>query len=249
VAKEKIRLDHLLVDKGLAENRTRAQALIMAGLVFSGDKKLDKAGTKVSIETELRVKGKDHPWVSRGGLKLEKGLKESELDITGMICMDVGASTGGFSDVMLTNGASKVYAVDVGYGQLAHKIRNHENVVVLERMNARNLTDEHIKDEIDLIVCDASFISLKKVLETPLKFVKNKAYLIALIKPQFEVGKGKVGKGGVVRDTSLHIKVCEEIHTWLSEKDGWQVKSIVQSPIKGPEGNVEFLIIGEYNRP
>lgn len=243
----KQRLDQLLVDRGLVESRTRAQALIMAGLVYVDGTKVDKAGTKIAEDKPVELRGQDHPWVSRGGLKLAKGLEAFAIDPTGWTCLDVGASTGGFTDVLLTNGAAKVYAVDVGYGQLAHKLRVDERVVVLERTNARHLGPEHISDPIDIVVCDASFIGLRTVLETPLTFVRPGGALVALIKPQFEVGKERVGKGGVVRDPDLHAEVCDTIRAWLEGRPGWTVLGITESPIKGPEGNVEFLIGARYN--
>ena len=246
---KKQRADLLLVERGLAENASKAQALIMAGSVLCGTKRIDKAGELLKPDAVLSVKGKDFPWVSRGGLKLVKGLEDSGVDPTGMVCIDVGCSTGGFTDVLLSRGAKKVYAVDVGYGQLAQKLRNDDRVVVLERMNARYLTEEHISEEVDLIVCDASFIRLEKVLPRPMSFAKKtRAFLIALIKPQFEVEKYQVGENGVVRDPSLHAAVCENVREWFSSQSGWTVKSLCQSPIKGPEGNIEFLISAEFLR-
>lgn len=243
----KKRADSLLVEQGLAENTAKAQALIMAGVVLAGTRRIDKAGEMLKPETILRVKGKDFPWVSRGGLKLIKGLDESGIDPTGFVCLDVGCSTGGFTDVLLSRGAARVYAVDVGYGQLAQKLRVDERVVVLERTNARYLTAEQIPDPVDLIVCDASFIRLENVLPVPLSFAKKSgAHLIALIKPQFEVEKYQVGENGVVRDPALHRDVCEHTREWLESLPGWTIKGICQSPIKGPEGNIEFLIAADY---
>lgn len=244
---EKKRLDQLLVDRGLVESRSRAQALVMAGAVYSETKRLDKPGHKFSENTPLEVKGKDHPWVSRGGLKLVKGLEQFRIDPTGLVCVDVGASTGGFTDVLLTAGAVKVYAVDVGHGQLAWKIRQDERVVVLEKTNARNLTVTDIPDPVDIIVCDASFIGLSKVLPAALALGKPGARLIALIKPQFEVGRGQVGKGGVVRDPALHQQVCQCTEDWINGLPGWQTIGITESPIKGPEGNIEFLIGAQFS--
>lgn len=241
----KVRADVALVDRGLVESRAKAQALIMAGVVFSGETKILKAGQQIKEEQPLEVRGKDHQWVSRGGLKLEKGLKAFGVDPSGMIAIDVGASTGGFTDVLLTGGASKVYAVDVGRGQLAWKLREDERVVVLEKTNARYLDAEQIPDPIDIVVCDASFISLKTVLPAAMALAKPGGKLIALIKPQFEVGRENVGKGGVVRDPALHQAVCEDIQAWLNEMPDWQACGLTESPIKGPEGNVEFLIYGE----
>ncbi len=243
----KKRADSLLVEQGLAENTAKAQALIMAGVVLAGTRRIDKAGEMLKPETMLRVKGKDFPWVSRGGLKLIKGLDESGIDPAGFICLDVGCSTGGFTDVLLSRGAARVYAVDVGYGQLAQKLRVDERVVVLERTNARYLTAEQIPDPVDLIVCDASFIRLENVLPVPLSFAKKSgAHLIALIKPQFEVEKYQVGENGVVRDPALHRDVCGHVREWLESLPGWTIKGICQSPIKGPEGNIEFLIAADY---
>ncbi|HEY9079733.1 TlyA family RNA methyltransferase [Magnetovibrio sp.] len=239
---EKLRLDQLLVERGLAESRTRAQALIMAGNVYSDTKRLDKAGQQVKTDIAIELKGQDHPWVSRGGLKLEKGLKHFAIDVAGKVCIDVGASTGGFTDVLLAGGAAKVYAVDVGHGQLAWKLRGDERVVVMEKTNARHLTAADISDPIDMVVCDASFIGLQTVLPAALSLAVPGAHLIALIKPQFEVGKDRVGKGGVVRDPELHQEVCERIEAWLNGLPGWSVLGITESPIKGPEGNIEFLI-------
>ena len=239
---KKVRLDQLLVDRGLVESRTRAQALVMAGNVYSDTKRLDKPGTKIPDNVPLEVKGRDHPWVSRGGLKLAHGLDRFEIDPSGFTVIDVGASTGGFTDVLLTKGAAKVYAVDVGHGQLAWKIRQDERVAVLERTNARYLTVEHIPDPVDMVVCDASFIGLRTVLPAAMACVKPGGHMIALIKPQFEVGKERVGKGGVVRDPELHLEVCAMIEDWLNGAPDWLVLGITESPIKGPEGNIEFLI-------
>ncbi len=240
----KVRVDVALVDRGLVESRAKAQALIMAGHVFSGEIKITKAGHQVKEDQPLEVRGKEHPWVSRGGLKLEKGLDVFSVDVQGAVVVDVGASTGGFTDVLLTNGADFVYAVDVGRGQLAWKLRNDERVEVMEKTNARYLTTEQIPQSIDLVVCDASFISLKTVLPASLNLVKPGGQLIALIKPQFEVGRENVGKGGVVRDTALHKAVCKDISAWLDDLPGWRSVAITESPIKGPEGNIEFLIHG-----
>jgi 23S rRNA (cytidine1920-2'-O)/16S rRNA (cytidine1409-2'-O)-methyltransferase len=240
----KVRADVALVDRGLVESRAKAQALIMAGVVFSGEAKITKAGQQIKEDQPLEVRGKDHQWVSRGGLKLEKGLAEFSVDANGATAIDVGASTGGFTDVLLTGGARKVYAVDVGRGQLAWKLRNDDRVVVLEKTNARYLTDAEIPEKVDMVVCDASFISLKTVLPAAMSFVRPGGCLIALIKPQFEVGKDNVGKGGVVRDPALHEAVCTDMRAWLDGLEGWEARGLTESPIKGPEGNIEFLLYG-----
>jgi 23S rRNA (cytidine1920-2'-O)/16S rRNA (cytidine1409-2'-O)-methyltransferase len=239
----KVRADQLITDRGLAESRTRAQALIMAGLVFAGDKRIDKPGQMLAEDAAIEVKGRDHPWVSRGGIKLAHALDHAGWDVTGTVAIDVGSSTGGFTDVLLSKGAARVYAVDSGTNQLAWKLRQDDRVIVHEQTSARILTVAHIPEPVDLIVCDASFIGLAKVLEVPLKFAKPGARLAALIKPQFEAGRGEVGKGGVVRDPAVHQRVCDEVAGWLAAS-GWIVEDIVQSPITGPEGNVEFLILG-----
>ena len=241
-----MRLDQLLVERGLAESRSRAQALIMAGTVFSDTKRLDKAGQQVTADISIEIKGQDHPWVSRGGLKLEKGLAHFAISVEGKTCIDVGASTGGFTDVLLTHGAAKVYAVDVGQGQLAWKLRQDDRVIVMEKTNARRLSIDDIPDPIDMVVCDASFIGLEVVLPAALGLVQPGGHVIALIKPQFEVGRGRVGKGGVVRDPELHQEVCDRIEAWLNGLEGWTVLGITESPIKGPEGNVEFLICAAF---
>jgi 23S rRNA (cytidine1920-2'-O)/16S rRNA (cytidine1409-2'-O)-methyltransferase len=235
------RVDQLLVSRGLADSRSRAQALIMAGAVFSGERKIAKAGDMVAEEAPLEVRGKDHPWVSRGGIKLDHGLEHFGFDVTGAVALDVGSSTGGFTDVLLSRGAAKVYAVDVGINQLAWKLRQDPRVNVHEQTNARNLTNEIIPEPIDVIVCDASFIGMAKVLEAPLKLARAGAMLIALVKPQFEAGRLEVGKGGVVRDAQVHRRVCDEAAAWV-ETQGWRVLGVAESPITGPEGNKEFLL-------
>ena len=237
----KRRLDHLLADRGLAESRTRAQALVMAGLVFSGETKLDKPGQQLAEDVALEVRGRDHPWVSRGGVKLAHAIEHFALDPTGAVAMDIGSSTGGFTDVLLSKGAAHVFAVDSGTNQLAWKLRQDPRVTVLEQTSARILTPEVIDRPCDWVVCDASFIGLAKVLQRPLELAAKRCRLVALIKPQFEVGREEVGKGGVVRDPALHARVCEEMRAWV-EGLGFAVQGIVESPITGPEGNVEFLI-------
>jgi 23S rRNA (cytidine1920-2'-O)/16S rRNA (cytidine1409-2'-O)-methyltransferase len=240
----KRRLDVALVERGLVESRARAQALIIAGRVFSGERRLDKAGIAVADDQPLELRGQDHPWVSRGGLKLAHALDHFGLDPAGRVALDVGASTGGFTDVLLARGAARVYAVDVGHGQLAWKLRGDARVVVLERTNARFLGAAEVPEPVGAVVCDASFIGLETVLPAALALTKPGAWLVALIKPQFEVGAGRVGKGGVVRDPVLHEEVCARIAAWLGTRPGWTVLGVVESPITGPEGNREFLIAG-----
>jgi 23S rRNA (cytidine1920-2'-O)/16S rRNA (cytidine1409-2'-O)-methyltransferase len=241
----KQRADQMLVDRGLVESRARAQALIMAGLVFAGDRKVDKPGQALAADVALDVRGRDHPWVSRGGIKLAHALAHFGLDVTGQVAIDVGSSTGGFTDVLLQGGAARVYAVDSGTNQLAWKLRQDERVIVHEQTSARILTADHIPEPVDLIVCDASFIGLAKVLERPMTFARPGTRLVALIKPQFEAGREEVGKGGVVRDPVVHQRVCDEVAAWMGAQ-GWSVEGIVASPITGPEGNVEFLISARH---
>ena len=238
----RMRLDQSLVARGLAVSRKQAQALIMAGKVFAGERRLDKAGHVISKEMEITVRGSLHPWVSRGGQKLAHGLSHFDLDPSDAIALDIGASTGGFTDVLLSNGAARVYAVDVGHGQLAWKLRQDDRVIVLEKTNARNLDQNLFPDPMDFIVCDASFIGLQTVLPRALALAASDSVLIALIKPQFEVGRAQVGKGGVVRDPKLHHEVCHRISDWLHAHPNWSVMGITESPITGPGGNKEFLI-------
>jgi 23S rRNA (cytidine1920-2'-O)/16S rRNA (cytidine1409-2'-O)-methyltransferase len=240
----KLRADQLLVSRGLAESRTKAQALIMAGAVFSGERKLSKAGEMLAEDAALEVRGKDHPWVSRGGIKLEHGLAHFGVYVSGAVALDVGSSTGGFTDVLLSRGTARVYAVDVGTNQLAWKLRQDPRVVVLEQTNARYLTREQVPEPVDVVVCDASFISLAKVLEAPLKLAGPGAKLVALVKPQFEAGREEVGKGGVVRDPAVHERVCAQAAEWVRSQ-GWDVIGVTESPITGPEGNVEFLLAAQ----
>ena len=213
----------------------------MAGAVFSGERKLAKAGDMLAEDAPLEVRGRDHPWVSRGGIKLDHGLEHFGFDVAGVVALDVGSSTGGFTDVLLSRGAAKVYAVDAGTNQLAWKLRQDPRVVVLEQTNARHLDAATITDPVGVITCDASFISMSKVLESPLKLARPGAMLVALIKPQFEAGREEVGKGGVVRDPQVHERVCSAAKDW-AESRGWRVVGITPSPITGPEGNVEFLL-------
>src|SRR3954469_21789710 len=214
----KPRADQLLVDRGLAESRARAQALILAGLVFSGERKIDKAGQALAADAPLSVRGKDHPWVSRGGIKLAHALDHFGLDVTGLVALDVGASTGGFTDVLLQKGAAKVFAVDVGTNQLAWSLRQDSRVVVHEQTNARYLTGKIVTEPVDMIVCDASFISLAKVLDKALDFARPGGGLVALVKPQFEAERGEIGKGGVVRDPEVHRRVCDAAADWVSAR-------------------------------
>jgi 23S rRNA (cytidine1920-2'-O)/16S rRNA (cytidine1409-2'-O)-methyltransferase len=242
----KIRLDELLVWRGLAESRARAQALVLAGLVFAGGRRLDKPGAKTATDAAIEVRGKDHPWVSRGGIKLAQGLDQFHIDPADLVALDIGASTGGFTDVLLSRGARRVYAVDVGHGQFDWRLRNDPRVVLLEKTNARHLDARLIPEPPELIVCDASFIGLETVLPASLALAAPGARLIALIKPQFEVGKTHVGKKGVVRDPALHREVCERIEAWVKAQ-GWRPLGLCESPIMGPEGNKEFLIAAARN--
>ena len=244
----KQRVDQALVDRGLVESRARAQALIMAGKVFvsggRGDRRVQKAGEALSDDAALEVRGGDHPWVSRGGLKLAHALEHFGLSPEGRTCLDVGASTGGFTDVLLHGGARRVHAVDVGHGQLAWRLRTDPRVVVHERTNARYLTQEAIPggpSGIEALVCDASFIGLRTILPAPLALCLPGAWAVALIKPQFEAGRDRVVKG-VVRDPAAHAEVCEAVREWWDALPGWRTLGIERSPITGPEGNVEFLI-------
>lgn len=238
----KIRADQLLVEQGHAESRSRAQALIMAGLAYMGERKLLKSGEMLATDSILHVRGRDHPWVSRGGIKLAHALSHFAIHVSGLVGLDIGSSTGGFTDVLLSHGALRVYAIDVGTNQLAWKLRQDPRVIVHERTNARYLTVEHVPETVDIIVCDASFISLAKVLETPLTFARQGAWLVALVKPQFEAGREEVGKGGVVRDPKVHARVCARMEQWVADQ-GWNIIGLTPSPITGPEGNVEFLLV------
>ena len=238
----KRRADQLLVDQGLAESRAKAQALILAGVVSADGRRIDKPGTALPEETPLALAGRDHPWVSRGGVKLAFALDHFAIPVTGVTALDIGASTGGFTDVLLAKGAARVHAVDVGRGQLAWKLRQDERVIVHEGMNARYLSRAAIPEPIDLITCDASFIGLMTLLSAPLALTAERALLVALIKPQFEAGPKEVGKGGVVRDPAVHEAVCQRVAVWLGAQPGWSVIGIVESPIQGPAGNREFLI-------
>ena len=240
------RADMLLVERGLVESRARAQALILAGKVFSGERRVLKAGDSMVKDAPLEVRGQDHPWVSRGGLKLAHALEVFALTPAGQTCLDIGASTGGFTDVLLSQGATKVHAVDVGHGQLAWKLRSDPRVVVHEKTNARHLTAEAIGEPVEALVCDASFIGLRTLLPAPLTLCAPGAWAVALIKPQFEAGPGQVGSRGVVRDPAIHDAVCAMIRDWWAALPGWTVLGLVESPITGPEGNKEFLIAARH---
>ena len=239
----RVRLDELLCERGLAPTRSRAQALVLAGRVYAGERRLDKPGQQVAADLPVLVRASDEH-VSRGAHKLIAALNAFAIDPAGLVCLDVGASTGGFTDVLLQRGAARVYAVDVGYGQLDARLRQDARVIVLERTNARNLTPALVPEPVGLVVCDASFIGLRTVLPAALELTATGAALVALIKPQFEVGKGRVGKGGVVRDPALHTEVCQAVADWLGGLPGWMVLGIVPSPLLGPAGNREFLIGG-----
>jgi 23S rRNA (cytidine1920-2'-O)/16S rRNA (cytidine1409-2'-O)-methyltransferase len=238
----KRRADQLLVQQGLAESRTKAQALILAGLVRCGERRIDKPGEQLTEDAPLVLKGRGHPWVSRGGVKLAYALDHFGITVEEELALDIGASTGGFTDVLLSRGARRVYAVDVGHGQLAWKLRRDPRVVVLERTNARHLSRADVADAPDGVVCDASFIGLEVVLPAALALAAPTARLVALIKPQFEVGPAQVGKGGIVRDPDLQREVCARIAAWLGRQPGWTVIGITESPVTGADGNREFLI-------
>jgi 23S rRNA (cytidine1920-2'-O)/16S rRNA (cytidine1409-2'-O)-methyltransferase len=239
---EKRRADHLLVEQGLAESRAKAQALILAGLVSCAGRRIEKPGEQLAADAALSVKENAHPWVSRGGVKLSHALDHFGIVADGKAALDIGASTGGFTEVLLSRGAARVYAVDVGHGQLAWKLRQDPRVIVHERLNARHLTRAHVPEPIDMITCDASFIGLATLLPAPLALAAEEAELVALVKPQFEAGREHVGKGGVVRDPAIHHEVCERVAAWVGAQPGWTVVGVVESPVFGPQGNREFLL-------
>ena len=241
MAVKKERLDVLLVEKGICTSRERAKTSIMAGLVYVDGQKVDKAGEKVSVEADIVYKGEKMPYVSRGGFKLEKAIKEFNIDLTDTVCMDIGASTGGFTDCMLQNNAKKVFSVDVGYGQFAWKLRTDERVVCMERTNIRYVTPEDIGEKLDFASIDVSFISLRTIMPAVKELLKDNGCVVALIKPQFEAGKDKVGKKGVVRDKAVHKEVVTNIVNFLIDNE-FTVLGLSFSPIKGPEGNREYLV-------
>ena len=238
----KRRADQLLVERGLVESRAKAQALILAGLVSCLGRRVDKPGEQFSADAPLTLKERDHPWVSRGGIKLTQAFDHFAITAAGKVALDIGASTGGFTDVLLARGAVRVYAVDVGQGQLAWKLRQDQRVVVHEKLNARYLTRAQIPEPIDIVTCDASFIGLATVLPAPLALTGEDAELVALIKPQFEAGRELVGKGGVVRDAAVQLAVCDRVAGWIAAQPGWRVIGVADSPILGPGGNREFLL-------
>jgi len=241
MAEEKQRLDVLLVEKGFYPTREKAQAAIMAGLIMVGEKKIDKAGTKVEIKSPIRVLGDFCPYVSRGGLKLAKAITAFNLVLQDKVFLDIGASTGGFTDCSLQNGAAKVYAIDVGYGQLAWSLRQDPRVVNLERTNIRYLTTEKLGEKAEIATIDVSFISLDKVLPAVKELLTEQGEIVALVKPQFEAGRGKVGKKGVVKDPATHLEVLKNVVSF-AQGIGFVVRGLTFSPIRGPEGNIEFLL-------
>ena len=244
---KKERIDVLLVEKGIIQSRERAKTNIMAGKIFVDGHRVDKVGEKVSVDAEIIFKGEDIPYVSRGGLKLEKAMKSFDISLDGKVCMDIGASTGGFTDCMLQNNASKVFAVDVGYGQFAWKLRTDERVVCMERTNIRYVTPEEIGEKLDFASIDVSFISLKTIMPATINLLKEDGEVVALIKPQFEAGRDKVGKKGVVRDINVHKEVVTKIVEYLISKE-LNVLGLSYSPIKGPEGNREYLVYFSKNK-
>ena len=238
----KIRLDELVMKKGFANSKAIAQSLIMAGKIYLDEIKLSKPGYSLSSDSEIIFKGPLHPWVSRGGIKLDYAIKEFNILVKDKIALDLGASTGGFSNVLLDRGAKKIYAVDVGYGQFHEKLKNNKKIVLKERTNARYLSRADVPDDIDILVCDVSFISIKKILLDPIKLLAKGAILVCLIKPQFEVGKKYITKGGVVKDELIRKNCCEDIKNWFEKEIGFSVKKIIKSPITGPKGNIEYFI-------
>ncbi len=238
----KIRLDDLVVKKGFADSKSKAQSIIMSGKIYLKEQKLSKSGYILPINSEINYRGAIHPWVSRGGLKLDYGIENFKIVVKNKIALDIGASTGGFSNVLLERGAKKIYSVDVGYGQFHEKLLNNHKIVLKERTNARYLSRTDIPEKIDILVCDVSFISLKKVLIEPIKLLSPNAQLVCLIKPQFEVGKSKIAKGGVVKEKSIRDECCKDIKFWFENYLGFKVSNLLESPIKGAKGNIEYLI-------
>jgi len=238
----KRRADQLLVERGLAESRARAQALILAGRVFAGAQRVAKPGAQLAGDAAIEIRGRDHQWVSRGGVKLAHALDHFAIDVRDRVALDIGASTGGFTDVLLARGARRVYAVDVGHGQLAWKLRQDRRVVLRERINARYLGRAEIPEPVDIIACDASFIGLATLLPAPLSLAAADAVLVALVKPQFEAGREHVGGGGIVHDATVQQAVCARIAGWVADQPGWTVMGIAESPIRGADGNREFLL-------
>jgi 23S rRNA (cytidine1920-2'-O)/16S rRNA (cytidine1409-2'-O)-methyltransferase len=246
-AGRKVRIDALLVERGLAETRSRAQAFILAGRVYRGEARIEKPGQRIDADSPITVRGRPHPWVSRGGLKLAHALDHFGIDPKGKIALDLGASTGGFTEVLLSAGAARVYSIDVGRGQFDWRLRNDPRVVLMERTNARYLSSVELPEPVEIIVCDVSFIGLETLLPASLELAAAGALLVSLIKPQFEVGKGLVGKGGIVRDPALHEAVCQRIKGWINARPGWRVLGLSESPIEGAGGNKEFLIAAVRN--
>ena len=238
---KKLRLDKILVCKGLAHNSNKAKAIIMAGKVIVNGIKVDKSGVKFPLSVEIRVITKGHEWVSRGGIKLSYAINNFNLNITGLICADIGASTGGFTEVLLKNKADKVYSIDVGKGQLDWKLVSNKKVIILDKTNAKYLNLEEVDQGIDLITCDVSFISITKALSNIIKFNKENLKLVALIKPQFELSREKIGKKGVVTDINFRLEAVDKVKHWL-EENGWKTRGLIESPIKGTKGNIEYLI-------
>ena len=232
----------MLVESGLAETETLARALILSGKVYCGERRIEKPGMAISADAQLEIRGADHPWASRGGAKLDFALSAFGIDADDAVALDIGASSGGFTDVLLSRGARRVYAVDVGYGLLHWKLRTDARVVVLERANARRLTRKQVPEPVDILTCDASFIGLETILPTPMALAAPGARLCALIKPQFEVDRLDVGSGGIVRNAALHDSVCARIESWIADRPGWRVQGVVRSPIRGARGNVEFFV-------
>jgi 23S rRNA (cytidine1920-2'-O)/16S rRNA (cytidine1409-2'-O)-methyltransferase len=245
---ERTRLDQYLVDHGLAPSRSRARAIIEAGLVRVGGTVETKPARQVPDDTSIILDGIDHPWVSRGGVKLAAALEQFAIDPSGAVALDIGASTGGFTQVLLERGARLIYAVEVGSGQLAPLLAGNARIVLLENQNARTLSSQEIPEPVTMIVCDASFIGLETILPAPLTLAAPGAVLIALIKPQFEVGPGRVGKGGIVRDAALQNEVCQRLSRWIDEQPGWRFVGLMDSPIPGSDGNKEFLLCARHDR-